>query len=109
MTEFFNLSNISVNVKSALLSYCETNDRNLLQILMYQNDKLNELLEEMIITTSQSRDLESIEKWFQLLRTQRIFEQKYGSNLVGSSMSESFQEISKFGSKASRDFCESIK
>lgn len=76
---------------------------------MYQNDRLNELLEEMIITSSQNKDLENIEKWFQLLRTQRIFEHKYGSNLVGLSMSESFQEIRKFGNKASRDFSESIK
>lgn len=110
MTEFFGLTNISENVKKSLISYCETNDRVLLQILMYQNDKLNELLEEMVIISSQSNDLENLDKWFQLLRTQRIFEQKYdGLRLMGSSMSESLQEISKFGSKASRDFSESIK
>lgn len=104
LTEFFNLSNISENVKKSLISYCETNDRVLLQILMYQNDKLNELLEEMI-----NNDLENLEKWFQLLRTQRIFEQKYDLKLMGLSMSETLQEISKYGSKASRDFSESIK
>lgn len=110
MTEFFGLTNISENVKKSLISYCERHDRVLLQILMYQNDKLNDLLEEMVIISSQSNDLENLDKWFQLLRTQRIFEQKYdGLKLMGSSMSESLQEISKFGNKASRDFSESIK
>ena len=109
LTEFFNLTNISENVKYSLISYCETNDRVLLQILMYQNDKLNELLEETIITSSQNNDLENLEKWFQLLRTQRIFEQKYDLKLMGLSMTESLQEISKYGIKASRDFSESIK
>ena len=109
LTEFFNLTNISENVKYSLISYCETNDRVLLQILMYQNDKLNELLEETIITSSQNNDLENLEKWFQLLRTQRIFEQKYDLKLMGLSMTESLQEISKYGIKSSRDFSESIK
>lgn len=76
---------------------------------MYQNDKLNELLEEMIINSPQNNDLENLEKWFQLLRTQRIFERKYGIKLMGFSMIESLNEISKFGTKASRDFSDSIK
>lgn len=109
LTDFFNLANISDNVKNSLISYCKKFDRVLLQILMYQNDKLNELLEEMIIVSSQNNDLENLEKWFQLLRTQRIFEQKYDLKLMGLSMSETLQEISKFGFKASRDFSESIK
>lgn len=106
LTEFFNLTNISENVKHYLISYCEAYDRVLLKILMYQNDKLNELFEEMIITSSQINDLE---KWFKLLRTQRIFEKKYDLKLMGLSMSESLQEISKYDIKASRDFSESIK
>jgi hypothetical protein len=109
LTEFFGLTNISENVKKALISYCEANDRVLLQILMYQNDELNELLKEMIISSSQNNELENLEKWFQLLRTQRIFERKYDLKLMGLSMIESLQELSKFEKKGSRDFCESIK
>jgi hypothetical protein len=109
LTEFFGLTNISENVKKALISYCEAHDRVLLQILMYQNDELNELLKEMIISSSQNNELENLEKWFQLLRTQRIFERKYDLKLMGLSMIESLQELSKFEKKGSRDFCESIK
>ena len=105
LTEFFNLSNISESVKRSLNFYCKANDRVLLQILMYQDDKLVELMEELL-----ENDLESLEKWFQLLRTQRLFEKKYnGIKIMGLSMMESLQKISEFGTKAARDFCDSIK
>lgn len=81
----------------------------MLQILMYQDDKLTELLEELIISSFQGDILENLEKWFQLLRTQRIFERRYGIKLVGQSMSETLQQLGQFGMKASRDFSESIK
>ena len=104
LTEFFNLSNISEIVRNSLIFYCKTYDRVLQQILLYQDDKFQELLEELVTT-----DLESLEKWFQLLRTQRIFEKRYEIKLIGLSMSESLQEVTKYGEKASRDFSESIK
>lgn len=105
LIEFFSLSNISEAVKNALVSYCKENNRALLHILMYQDDKLVELMEELV-----ENDLENLEKWFELLRTQRLFERKYvGTKLMGLSMTESLQEISKTGGKASRDFCDSIK
>lgn len=106
LTEFFNLANISRSVKESLASYCKTDDRYLIQILMYQDDKLPELLEELMI-----QDLEGLEKWFQLLRTQRIFEHQFvGTKLMGLSMIETLQELEKAGgSKAARDFSESIK
>lgn len=106
LTEFFNLSNISASVKGSLISYCEANDRYLIQILMYQDDKLPELLHELSI-----QDLEGLGNWFQLLRTQRIFEHQFaGSKLMGLSMIETLHELEKVGgSKAARDFSESIK
>lgn len=109
LTEFFNLSNISVSVRKSLQSYFEQNDRVLLQILMYQDDNLNEFLEELMVSSFQGDNLENLEKWVQLLRTQRIFEKKYGTKLVGSSMSETIQKLGNYGDKASRDFSESIK
>ena len=109
LTDFFNLSNISESVKNSLIFYCEQNDRVLLQILMYQDDKLAELLEELMISSFQGDNLENLGKWFQLLRTQRIFEKKYGIQLVGYSMSETLQKLGQFGGKTSRDFSESIK
>jgi hypothetical protein len=105
LTEFFALSNISKSVKTSLIDYCKVNNRVLLQIIMYQDDKLPELLEELVLST----DLESLEKWFQLLRIQRCFEKKYGIQLMGLSMSETLQTLTQFGPKASRDFSESIK
>ena len=76
---------------------------------MYQDDKLAELLEELMISSFQGDNLENLGKWFQLLRTQRIFEKKYGIQLVGYSMSETLQKLGQFGGKTSRDFSESIK
>lgn len=82
----------------------------MLQVLMYQDDNLTELLDELMILSSfQGDNLENLEKWFQLLRTQRIFERRYGIKLVGYSMSETLQQLGQFGMKASRDFSESIK
>lgn len=105
LTEFFNLSIISENVQKSLISYCKSEDRVLLQILMYQDDKLIELMEDLI-----ENDLESLEKWIQLLKTQRLFEHKYpGAKLMGLSLTRTLVEINKFGGKASRDFCDSIK
>lgn len=108
LTEFFNLSNISEAVKNAVNSYCKSHERVLMQILLYQDDNLSELLEELM-NSSQDNDLESLEKWFQLLRVQRCLERKFGIKLMGLTMSETLQEINQFGIKASRDFCESIK
>lgn len=77
---------------------------------MYQDDLLDDLIQDLIISSDSSpNDLDNLEKWFHLLRTQRIFEHKYGKPLMGSTMTESLQEVSKNGSKAARDFCESIK
>ena len=109
LTDFFNLANISESVKNSLISYCKNFDRTLLQILMYQDDKLTELLEELMISSFQGDNLENLEKWFQLLRTQRIFEKKYSIKLVGYSMCETLHHLEQFGGKASRDFSESIK
>lgn len=104
LTEFFGLSNISKSVKNALIDYCKVNNRVLLQIILYQDDKLPELLEELVI----SSDLESLEKWFQLLRIQRCFEKRYNTTLMGLSMSETIQKLTQFGLKATRDFSELI-
>lgn len=79
-----------------------------MQILLYQDDNLSELLEELMIS-SQGDDLNSLDKWFQLIRVQRCLERKTGLKLMGLSMSETMQEINQLGAKASRDFCESVK
>lgn len=91
------------------MSYCKNYDRTLLQILMYQDDKLTELLEELMISSFQGDNLENLEKWFQLLRTQRIFEKRYGIKLVGYSMCDTLNKLGQFGGKASRDFSKSIR
>lgn len=108
MVEFLNLTNISNEVRNAFYTYCESNDHELMKILLYQDDKLTELLRNLILINN-SNELQSLEKWFQLLRVQRCFEKRTELRLVGKSSSETFYELNKLNAKASRDFSESIK
>lgn len=107
LTAFLQLAQISDRVKAALFDYCRVNQPVLLQILLYQDDRLDELL-VCRLGSGEDRVLE-LGKWFKMLRVQRCFEKRTGGSvkLLGLSERECMEKLKPY--KLSLDFQESIK
>lgn len=111
LTEFLQLANISENVRTTLYQYCREHEPVLMKILLYQDDRLTELLEALVINSQQDavNELDSLDKWFKLLRIQRCFEKRTGLRLMGKTRMETLNVLNAGESPALvRDFCESI-
>lgn len=64
LTAFLQLSHISPGVRDALYSYCQSKQPVLKQIFLYQDDRLDELIEDNPILTGSNGDaVTSLTEW----------------------------------------------
>lgn len=108
LTAFLQLSHISPGVRDALYSYCRSKQPILKQILLYQDDRLDELIEDtpMLTDNSNGDAVTSLTEWFKLLRVQRCFEKRSGLQLLGLSRDECIRLLQP--KRLSHDFYESL-
>lgn len=107
LTAFLQLSHISPGVRDALYSYCQSKQPVLKQIFLYQDDRLDELIEDNPILTGSNGDaVTSLTEWFKLLRVQRCFEKRSGLQLLGLSQQDCIRLLQP--KRLSHDFCESL-
>ena len=107
LTVFLQLAHISEKVKKALYEYCQVNQPVLQQILLYQDDRLDELLASKF--DREGDKVLELGKWFKMLRVQRCFEKRAGGgvSLLGLSREECLEKLKIY--KLSSDFQESLK
>lgn len=108
LTSFLQLAQISERVKSALYEYCAASQPVLQQILLYQDDRLDDLLTSRLDQLDGDKVLE-LGKWFKMLRVQRCFEKRTGGSvaLLGLSREACVEKLRPL--KLASDFEESIK
>ncbi len=108
LTVFLQLAHISEKVKASLYEYCQINQPVLQQILLYQDDRLAELLASRLNDMEGDKVLE-LGNWFKMLRVQRCFEKRTGGgvSLLGLSKEACLEKLKPF--KSANDFEESIK
>lgn len=109
--DFLSLLNISEEVRSAIYSHCRANDADLLKLLLYQDDRLDDLVLQLVEDNSGDFDkFATLDQWLRLSRAQRCYEQRCGLKICGKSRSECLKIIAdRYGELMAKDFEESCK